>query len=107
MNNGDDLTEPLDPVNLYNDNSMTFIVDKTALSLTTGLIYKFKFRAINEKGDSEDSDVVWFALVEMSDPPSSIEKVKSKSSLSSIFLEWTKSADKALPGGAILGYKLY
>lgn len=58
MNDGNDLNEPTTKVTQYNDNSMTFIVDKSVLGLTTGKIYKFKFRAINEKGDSEDSDIV-------------------------------------------------
>lgn len=89
MNDGNDLNEPTTLVNQYNDNSMNFIVDKTDLTLTTGKIYKFKFRAINEKGDSEDSDIVRFALAKMNLPPSTIEKVKSWSSLSSIFLSWT------------------
>lgn len=58
MNDGNDFNEPTTLVVDYNDNSMNYVVDKTTLSLTTGKIYKFKFRAINEKGYSEDSDVV-------------------------------------------------
>ena len=82
-------------------------MNKADLSLTTGKIYKFKFRAINEKGNSEDSDVVRFALVDMPSPPLTISKTKSLSSMSSIHVSWTQSADETLPGGTVLGYKLY
>lgn len=65
MNDGNDFNEPTTLVSGYSNNitcstcySMSYIIDKTALTLTTGKIYKFKYRAINEKGYSEDSDVV-------------------------------------------------
>lgn len=48
---------------------MLFTLDKVRDSLTTGLIYKFKFRAINQIGNSQDSDIVEFALVDVPTAP--------------------------------------
>lgn len=83
MNDGNDFNEPTSLVSGYSNNitcstcySMSYIIDRIALTLTTGKIYKFKFRAINEKGYSEDSDVVWFALVNMAAAPLTISKDK-------------------------------
>jgi len=44
---------------------MLFTLEKARDGLTTGLIYKFKFRAINEIGNSEDSRIVEYALVDV------------------------------------------
>ena len=63
-NDGDSLTEPTIKVTSYSDNSLEHTLDESVDSLTTGLIYKFKFRAINAIGTSEDSQIVLYALVD-------------------------------------------
>ena len=57
-NDGDELTEPTIKVESYNTNILTHTLDKEIDSLTIGLIYKFVFRAINQVGESEDSNIV-------------------------------------------------
>lgn len=59
MNDGNSLNEPTTKDASYTSNSLTHTVS----GLSTGLIYKFKFRAINEVGNSEDSDIVQYASV--------------------------------------------
>lgn len=46
INDGTD-GEPATLVTAYSDNQMSFIVDAAANGLTTGRVYKFKFRAYN------------------------------------------------------------
>jgi hypothetical protein len=48
---------------------MLFTLERVRDSLTSGLIYKFKFRAINKIGNSQDSDVVEYALVDVPNAP--------------------------------------
>lgn len=48
---------------------MSFTVVAVNLGLTVGKIYKFKFRAINYYGNSQDSDVVAYALVDVPAAP--------------------------------------
>lgn len=90
MNDGNDLNEPATKVSEYTDNAMTFTLLQSAHSATmiSGKVYKFVYRAINSVGNSLDSDVVRFALCDMPAAPTQPSKVKSLSSLSSIYLQW-------------------
>ena len=64
INDGNDANEPNTQVTTYAGALMSHELDVTNDSLTTGLIYKLKFRAINILGNSEDSAVVRYALVD-------------------------------------------
>lgn len=44
---------------------MLFTLEKVRDSLQTGKVYKLKFRATNEIGNSEDSTIVEYALVDV------------------------------------------
>lgn len=108
MNDGNDSNEPTTLCNLYTDNSLSYIVSQTDYpSLTSGAIYKFKFRAINSIGNSIDSTIARFAMADMALAPSVPTKDATQSSLTSIYLSWTAVADTQLPGGSVLGYILY
>ena len=67
-------------VSSYVDNSMSFALIAATETLTTGLIYKFKFRATNSYGYSQDSDVVAFALVDVPAAPASPQIIYSSTS---------------------------
>ena len=62
INDGDPLVEATIPVTTYDGSSMTHTLTDIADTLTSGLIYKFVFRATNSQGESEDSPVASFAL---------------------------------------------
>ena len=59
---------------------MTHTLYDTVDNLVTGLIYKFKFRAINAIGNSQDSAIVQFALADMALPPGAPTLMMSLSS---------------------------
>jgi hypothetical protein len=107
MNDGNDINDPTTLVTAYADNSMTFILVDTAHAMTAGKVYKFKYTAVNERGNSLDSDTVRFSLCDMPLAPAVPTKDKTQSSLSSIYLTWNAVADTQLPGGSVTGYKLY
>jgi hypothetical protein len=68
-NDGSDSTEPETLVTSYTTNQMSFTLEKVRDSLTTGKVYKFKFRATNEIGNSQDSSIVEYALVDVPEAP--------------------------------------
>ena len=58
MNDGNANTEPTTKVTTYTNNQLEHTLKDDDDSMTAGLIYKFKFRAINSIGTSEDSEIV-------------------------------------------------
>jgi len=73
---------------------------------TAGTVYGFRFYAVNAKGQSEYSPILYAAV---SDPPvasASITKDDSMSSSTSIYVTWAQVADGPSPGGEIKGYVL-
>ena len=69
VNDGDDTTEATTLVSTYTTASSAHTLSVAADGLTTGLIYKFRFRATNAVGNSEYSDTVRFALVDVPAAP--------------------------------------
>jgi len=67
-NNGNASTNPEIEVTSYTSNLLTHTLT-LADGLTTGLVYKFKFRAYNSVGASVDSNISVFALVDAPNAP--------------------------------------
>jgi len=62
-------SEPAIKVNSYVSNAMTHILVAANEGMTAGKIYKFYFKATNEVGQSENSIIVDYALVDVPDAP--------------------------------------
>ncbi len=60
-------------------------------TLTSGLIYKFVFRATNSQGESEDSPVASYALADKPAAPGAPQRMLSLTSDKQIAVQWTKS----------------
>ncbi len=86
--------------------ALTFTVtqDKDGNPLVAGSKYYFKVTAWNSKGESDFSDEIVIAASPLPTPPGAPYKVISKSSLTSIYVEWNYVLDNSSP---ITGYKLY
>ena len=83
---------------------MTHTLTVAADSLSSGYVYKFKFRAINQIVNSQDSSVSQFALADQPLAPGVPTVMQSLTSDSQISLQWTKSSDTQSPGGDVTGY---
>lgn len=88
-NNGDSSNEPTTEVLSYTSNLLTHTLTVADDSLTTGLLYKFKFRAINLVGNSEDSNIVEYALVDKIEAPQAPTVMLDHTSESQIAVEWS------------------
>jgi hypothetical protein len=88
LNDGDDANEPTTKVTSYGGALLTHELDKTVDSLVTGKIYKIKFRAINVLGNSEDSAVVRYSLVDQPAMPSAPTVIYASSNETQIAVEW-------------------
>jgi hypothetical protein len=51
-------------------NLLSHQLNKSIDNMITGLKYKFMFRAVNSVGESIDSDIVEYSLVDIPDHPS-------------------------------------
>jgi len=78
--------------------------DKDGNPLVAGNKYYFKLTAWNSKGESDFSDEIVVAASPLPTAPGAPYKVISKSSLTSIYVEWDYVLDNSSP---IIGYKLY
>lgn len=109
VNDGNDSNDPATLVSTYTTNSLTHTLTTAADALTTGLIYKFKFRAINSIGNSEYSDTARYALVATPTAPSAPTNLVAQTSETQIGFEWAQVALTAgqETGQAILGYQAY
>lgn len=72
--------------------------------LTTGLLYKFKFTAINLVGNSEDSDISEFALVDVIEAPGAPTVMLDHTSEASIAVEWSAVGAYDPAGYQVTGY---
>jgi len=79
-------------------------VDKDGNPLVAGNKYYFKLTAWNSKGESDFSDEIVVAASPLPTAPGAPYKVISKSSLTSIYVEWDYVLDNSSP---IIGYKLF
>jgi hypothetical protein len=109
INDGNDANEATTTVSTYTLNANTHSLSVAADGLTTGLIYKFRFRATNAVGNSEYSDTVRFALVDTPTAPSAPSGLAQQTSESQIGFEWLAIVPVTgqETGQAILGYLAY
>ncbi len=78
--------------------------DKDGNALVAGKRYYFKYLAYNIKGASDYSNEVVAAASPLPTAPAAPYKVNSKSTLTSIYVEWNYVIDPSAP---IIGYKLF
>lgn len=88
INDGGLDTLPTVKVASYSTNLMYHTLDVATDGLTTGTVYKLVFRAINEAGNSEDSDISSFALVDVPFAPSAPTVIYSFTTETSVAVEW-------------------
>ena len=72
-------------------------------AIAAGIIYKFKYLAINDYGSSDFSDEVEAGVSDFPDAPAAPTKVEEDSGETFITLSWTSVADPLLP---VIGYIL-
>lgn len=86
---------------------MSHIVVKSTESLTTGLVYTFKWRALNSIGYSDFSEEVSVALSDPPAKPSAPTLYQAWSSKTNLYIKWAQVSDGLSPGGLINGYQLW
>lgn len=72
----------------YTTNLLTHTLT-LADGLTTGFVYKFKFRALNSVGSSVDSNISVFALVDTPNAPNAPSVILSHTSETQIAVQWS------------------
>jgi hypothetical protein len=87
--------------------TMTHTLTYATDQITTGLIYTFRFKAVNEKGSSEYSEQVSIAANEPPEQSATSVVDYTQSTRNSIFVSWDLNEDAIGEGGLITGYKLY
>ena len=94
-------------VHSYDGYSVAFTVQSAAEAwLVPGLVYRVKFRAVNEIGASDWTAMTSVALADLPGPPAPPSKIPALSSESKFVLEWTAPATSHSPGGDVTGYRL-
>jgi hypothetical protein len=106
INDGDPETEPTTRVTTYTDNSLSHVLTDVDDNLILGAVYKFMFRAYNSVGNSEDSNIVQYALVAVPDTPDAPTGLFSLTSNEQIAVQWSAVTTTQSPGQDITGYKL-
>jgi hypothetical protein len=66
----------------------------TLTGLTPGAVYRISVRSMNSEGYSEFSELLEVAASSLPPTPTSLRKVMSLSSKTSIYLEWDKVPDQ-------------
>ena len=74
--------------------------------LTTGLVYRIKYRAVNEVGAGEFSGTTSVALADLPSKPNLPVRMDSISTIDKVYLEWAAPTTTDSPGGDITGYKI-
>ena len=74
--------------------------------MTTGLIYKLVFQAVNAIGNSMNSNTVQYALVDVPIAPGVPEIILSLTSEDQIAVQWSPIISTQSPGSKISGYLL-
>lgn len=107
INDGTDSNEPTTLVASYSTNTMTHTLGTVADSLTSGKIYRFKFRAINAEGNSDDSEIARFGFADAPSAPTGLARMNSYTTSTQIGVSWSAATATQSPGGDIDGYLLY
>lgn len=108
INDCDQASEPTTLVTGYTDGSSSYSVTTAEFpTLAGGEICAFKYRVINEEGHYADSTIVRVAMADSALAPNAPYKVIDESTETSITVQWDAPTSTQLPGGKILGYRLY
>ena len=99
---------PFSKLTSYDGQSTSFTIDNTVEpQLISGKIYRAKYLAHNEMGDSEFSETVSAAMADLPGEPLAPVKNLGLSTETKIVIDWTAVADTQEPGGAITFYKVF
>jgi hypothetical protein len=109
INDGNDQNDPTILVSSYTSNNLVHTLDKDNgdPDLVSGKIYKFRFMAINEIGNSQLSDISAYALAGVPSAPGVPIINPSLTNANQIAVEWAPSTSTTAPGGTVQGYILY
>lgn len=88
----------------FSTDGFSYTADKTTLSLTTGTVYAFRYRAINSVGASQWSVPLSVALAGKPSAPAAPFRSPTGNSESSIGVSWTALTGETLP---VIAYVLY
>ncbi len=102
MNKGGSSTT-YEEITSYDGFASIHIVSVEADNLIAGVIYKFKYRAVNIYGDSDWSEELNAGLSSLPYKPNPLRKIEAESGETHITLEWDTSLDTELP---VIGYTL-
>ena len=105
-NDGNDLTEPNLKVMSYDTNLLTHVLTTADDGIEEGKIYKFVFRAINEVGESFDSNIAKYAICDVPPAPQQPVIMLDHTSETQVAVNWDKLETTQLPGSFITGYLL-
>jgi titin len=90
---------------VYSAEGFTYDVDVATETLTVGLFYRFKYLAVNSKGESEFSNALTVPLADVPAQPSSLSLTALTKT--SVQAEWVASTGTGTPAGDIKGYMVY
>lgn len=109
INDGNDQNDPNTPVLSYTSNNLVHTLDKDDADsfLVSGKVYKFRFIAINEIGNSGMSDISAYALAGQPSAPGTPTINPSLTNANQIAVQWAPSTSTTAPGGLVQGYILY
>ena len=92
----------------YDGHSTSFTIDSAVeTQLISGKIYRVKYLARNEMGNSAFSETVSAAMADLPGQPLAPVKNLGLSTEAKIVIDWTAVADTQAPGGAITNYKVF
>ena len=98
INDGDAETEPSVLVSTYTDNTLSHTLYATADNLEAGTVYKLKLRAYNSVGQSKDSDIIQYALVDAPPKPDAPTGLFSLTSDQQVAVQWSAVTTTQAPG---------
>lgn len=91
INDGDDSNEPTTLVASYTSNAMTHSMTAGTVAddlPTSGLIYKFNFKATNAEGESSDSVIARYSPCDTPSAPANLQAMLDYTSTSQLGVQW-------------------
>lgn len=105
-NDGHAENEPTMKVDSYDTNLLTHTLTVAGDGIEEGKIYKFVFRAINEVGESFDSNIAEYAICDVPAAPEKPEVMLDHTTETQIAVSWPRLDTTQAPGSTITGYLL-
>lgn len=88
----------------FSVDGFSYTVDATALGLSSGSLYRFRYRAYNSLGWSDYSDILRVGLGPIPSTPAAPSRATTGSSATSIAVTWSTLTGQTLP---VIEYVLY